>query len=257
MSHEEFDSLSPLYALGALDGEEFSRFEAHLGTCPDCGKAVREYREASTAVALAVPPVAPSPSVRERILRQVRPARSRRLELAAAAAVLLAAVTGMLWWRASRQIEDLRSELADKEKDLGASRAEIARIKGDLKTKEEALALRSEVERILGHNQSTASPMKGSDAAKTATGRVVRLDRDIAIVAYGLAQIDPKKAYVLWVFEDGKPVSVGDYKVDAKGNLVAIYKLPKDFKGTQFALSVEDDDDDYPSPTEVVLLPAQ
>ncbi len=46
-SHQMLD-LAPLYALDALEGEEQSRFEAHLGTCADCKASLDDYREVAS-----------------------------------------------------------------------------------------------------------------------------------------------------------------------------------------------------------------
>jgi len=45
VSHEPFDALVPVYAVGALDGADLAQFEAHLPTCAACQASVRDAEE--------------------------------------------------------------------------------------------------------------------------------------------------------------------------------------------------------------------
>ena len=61
MAHEEWLERAEIYGLSALDGDELTQFEAHLGAgCPVCERHVRETRE-SLAVR-AIPPAPHSPA---------------------------------------------------------------------------------------------------------------------------------------------------------------------------------------------------
>lgn len=118
-----FDSLGA-YALGALPEPEARAVEAHLERCPICAEDAALLRSTASGLLESVPPVAPSPELRSRIMavveseaalrraagapaRAVRPARPRRrfglraLQprwVAAAAALLVAGgVAGALW----------------------------------------------------------------------------------------------------------------------------------------------------------------
>jgi anti-sigma-K factor RskA len=122
-----------LYALGALDGEEKQAFEAHLRVCPACAQALEASRQRAALLGLAAPPVAPSPSVRESLLRRARadrPATSAPAVRAASlrprrfawltpafafATLVFAVLDGWLWMRNveyTRQISALRLQLA-------------------------------------------------------------------------------------------------------------------------------------------------
>jgi len=73
MNHEPFTEWVALYAVAALDEEERSQFEAHLGTgCPTCATMLSELSEVVTALAWAAPAVSPRPEVREQLLARVR-----------------------------------------------------------------------------------------------------------------------------------------------------------------------------------------
>jgi anti-sigma-K factor RskA len=59
-------ALSGAYAVDALDGEERTRFEAHLSQCADCREEVDGLRE--TAALLGTDTVVPPPALREAVL---------------------------------------------------------------------------------------------------------------------------------------------------------------------------------------------
>ena len=86
---------APAYALGALDPDERAAFAAHLAGCADCRAEVRAYEEVATLLAAAVPPVAPPPALRARVVDAARaagaPAASGPARPAAAPDMLAAA----------------------------------------------------------------------------------------------------------------------------------------------------------------------
>src|SRR5207244_12933001 len=70
-AHEEFDELVAGHVLGALEGEDASRFAAHLaGGCAACERAVIDYQEALARAAAAVRE-APPARARDALLRRV------------------------------------------------------------------------------------------------------------------------------------------------------------------------------------------
>lgn len=98
------------YVMDALDPAERAAAEQHLATCAECRAEVTEFQQLTGALGESVPPVAPPPQMRERLLAQVahtpqdnvrvlRPRRRTQWFAAAAAAVVLAggATTVALW----------------------------------------------------------------------------------------------------------------------------------------------------------------
>ena len=62
MAHEEWLERAEIYSLSALDGDELTQFEAHLGAgCPVCERHVRETRGESSR-SRAIPPAPHSPA---------------------------------------------------------------------------------------------------------------------------------------------------------------------------------------------------
>src|SRR6185503_993206 len=56
LNPQDLENLAPLYALGALDGEDLVRFSEELERSESLRALVREYREASTAIPHALDP---------------------------------------------------------------------------------------------------------------------------------------------------------------------------------------------------------
>lgn len=69
MISEQQQELASLHVLGALTPAEKESFEAALRAQPELQAFVRELERTTGLVAQAVPPVAPPPALRERVLR--------------------------------------------------------------------------------------------------------------------------------------------------------------------------------------------
>src|SRR5262249_15113555 len=69
----EQETLAALYALDSLDAEEAAAFERHLidDACDVCRRQVDAMAGVCGDLAIAPEPVAPSPAVRSRILREI------------------------------------------------------------------------------------------------------------------------------------------------------------------------------------------
>ncbi len=84
MTPDECDHtrLGAAWVLGTLTPEEARRFGAHLAVCPTCQAEVASVQEAADAMADAVPPVAPPPGLKARLMAAV----GKEVELFRAAA---------------------------------------------------------------------------------------------------------------------------------------------------------------------------
>ena len=117
------------HVLGALEGEDASRFAAHLAAgCTECERAIVEYQEA-LARAAADLREAPPARVRHALLERIGEAPARRSRvgqaLGWAASVALAAGIGAVvsasWVRARYEVrlEQMASEAAEPGSDRG------------------------------------------------------------------------------------------------------------------------------------------
>jgi anti-sigma-K factor RskA len=72
IGHEHWHEQGEIYALGALDGQELKEFEAHLATgCAICEAYIRETRETLLLLHRSITPIAPSASVKTRLLHDI------------------------------------------------------------------------------------------------------------------------------------------------------------------------------------------
>lgn len=254
MSHEPFDTLAPVYAVGALDGDDLVRFEAHLREgCPVCEAVLRECAESLTALAHEATPTIPPAHVREALLRRVetssrpRPARFRWVPWAlgtAAAAVAAAAFTaGMV---ASRY-----------EARLGAIARETAQVRDQLRR--EQAALRDEVAGaravadLLRDPATRVVTLTGLPPAPNASGRVVWNEKAGGrLYVSGLPPAPPGKTYELWTIAEA-PRPAGAFDVDASGSVSRAVPPAGDGPVKVFAVTIEPEGG-VPSPTGPMVL---
>jgi hypothetical protein len=60
--------LAPLAALGALDGQDLSDFQAHVPACATCRAEVAVHEAVAARLPLALDGVPPAPRIRELVL---------------------------------------------------------------------------------------------------------------------------------------------------------------------------------------------
>lgn len=235
MNHEPYSELAAAYALGALEGEERSRFEAHLRAgCRECEPALREYGESLASLAAELGPVAPPPSVKAALLRRIEvtmepaalEARPRAFRWGwawaggLAAALLVAGYLGVT-------VAALNRDLARQAGELDKLRAQVAR-------QRELLALVSAPEtRVVSLAGLKPSPKASARMwwHRTAGG---------FFVASGLPAPPAGKTYQLWVIAEGKPVSAGVFDLDPKGSgILQVKPLPGVKKAEIFAVTLE------------------
>ena len=219
MTHEPFDTLAPVYAVGALDGDDLVRFEAHLREgCAECAAVLRASAEAFVALAGEATPMIPPAQVRDALLRRVdassRPRRPRfgwmRWAVAtAAAAIAAAAFTGGVV--ASRY-----------EKRIGVIVREMSQLRDQVR-REQAL-LRDEVARaravalLLRDPATRVVALNGLPAAPSASGRVVWHETAGGqLYVSGLPPAPAGKTYEVWTIAGPAPKPAGLFDVDARG----------------------------------------
>jgi len=219
MSHEPFDTLAPVYAVGALDGEDLVRFEAHLRAgCPTCEALLRESDETFAALSGEATPMIPPAHVRETLLRRVqtssrpRPARSRWLPWAlgtVAAAVAAAAFTaGLVAARYEARLGMIARETAHVREQM---RLEEARLRDEI-------AAARTVAELLRDPATRVVTLDGLPAAPGASGRIVWNEKAGGrLYVSGLPPTPAGKAYELWTIAGPAPRPAGMFAVDAGG----------------------------------------
>ena len=224
MTHDEFEAIAALDAVGAATADEVRSLAAHADTCEPCRRAQDEYSEAATLLARGLDPVPPPDGVRERIVGAVgRPSSIVAAEhhfvrswwLATAATLFLA-----LWGWREIGIRVSRERII-------AQQAEIRNLT------EERDRLSSQTEKLA----SMLSPdtrtivLAGQEMSPSASARVF-LDptrRRAIVFFYNMPSNPTDKSYQLWIIRGDQPApqSAGVFDVAGSGNAtVSVDNLP-------------------------------
>ncbi len=241
-SHEAFDELAAVYAVGALDGDDLVRFEAHLAEgCERCTATLRESEEALARVALAGTPAVPPPAVKTALRQRVAadgrarraPARASWVPWAAATgavAALAALLTG--GFVASRY----EARLGQMARETAAVRERLQRNEAALR--EQVAVYRNAVE-LLRDPATRVVELRGAGPSPEASGRVIW--HDTAGGQLFVANLPPApagKAYELWTLGGAAPQPAGTFQVDAAGR--ATHRVePAGGPASKFAVTLE------------------
>jgi anti-sigma-K factor RskA len=233
MSHEVFDTLAAVYAVGALDGDDLAQLERHLAQgCARCTAALRDSSEALAALALTATPVVPPAHVKTALLeRLAEPASSRapRLEpgrrpwlpwaLAAAAVIAGAAFTGGF---VAARYEGRLGQMA---RETSALKERVARMEAALREQRQSeqalrdqLAVSGATIDLLRDPATRVVDLRGLGPAPQAVGRVIWHEKSGGrIYVANLPPPPPGKAYELWTIAGAAPRPAGVFSVDAAG----------------------------------------
>jgi anti-sigma-K factor RskA len=230
LNHDTWLEQAEIYALGALDGEELARFEAHLAAgCPQCEHRLRETREALTLLPRSLQPVAPPAAVKARLLAQIGadPAssllelsrRRRRwwgLGVGALVAAGLLIALGFDVYRTRRELQRvdgvvsaLRAQLAQREEALQALRVDLSEARQALQQAEERIASlhielarqeeRLQAERLeLQRVEAVVADLQAELAERDATLRLLASPQVRLVRLAGLAPSPGATGQLLW-----------------------------------------------------------
>ncbi len=251
MSHEKLTELCPIYALGALDGEELREFEAHLKSgCLACQKQLQEYASLVASIPEALPNVASSSDLKQRLLARLdhEPAQSEVVEFrvpkppsaakqrkvgwlpwACAAAAGIALIISLS--NASR----LHRGLEEQQEKL---QLQIEQ----LKVLQRLLEDEKEVTQLLSKPETRVTMLAGTPSSPRSRGKVIWSAQEKKAIFYAsnLAAAPAGKTYQLWIIAAGKPFDAGVFSVDAQGSaFVKVASLSEADKAQKFAVTLE------------------
>jgi anti-sigma-K factor RskA len=257
-THETFDELAAVYAVGALDGEDLVRFEAHLAEgCARCALILLDSREALARVALADPPAVPPPGVKAALLERLRveappaarraPARAGWVPWAAATAAVAVVAAMLTGGMVASRYEARLGQMA---RETAAVRERLLRSEAALR--EQVAVYRDAVE-LLRDPATRVVELRGAGPSPEATGRLVW--HETAGGQLFVANLPPApagQAYELWTLGGAAPRPAGVFKVDASGR--AIHKVePVPGEVPKFAVTLEPEAG-VPAPTGPIVL---
>ncbi len=231
--HREMLELIPLYALGALEGEEHARVEEHLhGGCDVCRASVLEHEAVAADLAQLFPTTGSDPKRRAELFDRVRKdaRRSRRaarrwpsrvvLPLALAASVVALLATGVRVAVNRQTIARLQGQLQVANEDLKRTSRDLSERLAQ--TQGALTALTSPDTRPVAlAGQGEASSARATAFLDVSGGRLL-------LYVNGLRPPPAGRTYQLWVIVENKPVSLGIFDVDAGGKAhMTAEKLPE------------------------------
>jgi len=185
----------PAYAIGALDPEEVSAFEAHLQTCDSCRTELAAYRAVGDNLLMALPPRQPSRALRDRLQSRLPGARSRarpRLawsfnQFALGAALVFLLVLNLVSLSRLQALQDQQAQLLDQ-----------------VRNGQAALAM-------LSYPNVQTLPISGQNITGT-----ILLDRErnsAALIVWGLPSLAENQVYQIWLIDpQGGRVSAGLFR---------------------------------------------
>jgi anti-sigma-K factor RskA len=235
MDHDEWLERAEIYAVGALDGEELRRFEAHLASgCAQCEAHLRASCEALVALPRSLAPLEPPAGIKAELLKRIAPAEiiplrktsgSRWLRWSAGAGALAAAALLMIvsW-------------------DLIATKQQLRDLQGQLAALQGQVAQREEVVQFLSDPQVRIVNLTGLPPASNAKGQLLwnPVSRKGLLLTTGLPQTPAEKAYELWGLAGAEATPAGVFTVNERGQvLFRLPALPEAKNFDKFAVTLE------------------
>ena len=221
--HTDFKEDLAAFALGALDAEESSALEKHLGTCEACRAKLADYQRLSAGLLSALPPQAPRPALKRTLQKHLkgeslatRPASNwsiSRVAVAAALVLLLAINVLSLY-----QVHSLKQEQAE--------------LTGQYNTEQTAIAMLAYPStQSIGFEQNEVSGSLLVDKKRSL----------LAIFAWRLPPAPEGQTYQMWLIDPQGDRTSGGFLVPETGHpfVMAVIKSPSpltDFTGLGITL---------------------
>jgi len=241
MNHDAWIEQADVYALGALDGEELAEFEAHLATgCLTCAERLRETRESLTLLPQSLPPVAPPPALRARVLERIAAERP-----VAGAPVPLRPErrrSRVLWWAGWAGLAAAAALLVVVNTQLSTTRKELRTLQDRMATLQTQLAEREETLRLLSDPSVRHVSLAGLKPTPEASAWLLwnPATRQGLLLARGLPPAPAGRVYEIWAIAGAEPVPAGVFSVDAAGRaLLRLPPLPAGPAFDTFAVTLE------------------
>jgi len=245
-SHESFDGVAALYALGGLDQTEQADFEQHLEVCRACVDEVTSCLPVAHGLTYLAPRLEPPDRLRRRILGESHPSEGEpspapilttftgvedepqspnyRLLSILALVVAIALALGLGWYTVQQAS---RTRALQARLDAAALQAQVADLEAAT-SRQVVRELRSHTE-ILAAADTVSFPLEAQALGRRPSGRAfVRPAGGLVVVASDMPPLSPGQTYQIWLVTDPDPVSAGVASVDSDGRLVESRPLPID-----------------------------
>lgn len=219
----DVDEIAAAYALGALEPDEERAISAHLVTCDEPHVEARELIGAASALAATVEPVAPSVTLRDRLMTTIAETPQDHRPVVAAPAARWPEPPARPWWRFAPLPAGLAAVGLAAAIGLGAWNINLNQRLADRDAALRAVA-----------SADAAYAVSGS----VGSGWVIETDGRAIFLADALAALPADRIYELWLIgPDGDPVDVGTL---ASTDGLALVELERELgPATTFAVTIE------------------
>ncbi|MBI3914101.1 MAG: anti-sigma factor [Chloroflexi bacterium] len=209
------------FVLDALSGDERAQMEKHLATCETCPRQLDDYRVVTDLLPFAAPLLNPPARLRRRVLAATVGNPKPRFDLGAllsqflrapAFAALALVIAALAVWQAF----SLQNQLTQQATTLARQRDFLI---------------------ALAYADGQPLPVKGTDAAPQATGRLYRHadESSLTVFVQDMPALAANQVYQLWLIDTGGDrTSGGTFTVDAQGRGWLIARAPRalnEYKG--------------------------
>ena len=241
--HEPFAEWSALAAVGALDGAEQARFDAHLADgCAACEESLQEFSRVAAALPWALPEAPLGPEVRGRLMARVATELRSRTALGVLAPTKARESRPVTEWRPWRWAGGLVAAglatvvvwgLHDTRQALDSERARVGQLEREL---EQERAITS----LVAHTDTHVAALRGLEAAARADGWIVWSPsrREGFIVVHHLPMLPAGRQYQLWTVGDSVWVPAGTFQVDQIGHAALTVRVEREHP-ERFAVTIE------------------
>jgi anti-sigma-K factor RskA len=248
--HPQYAEALALYALGALDNrQELAELESHLGTCGECRRELEALRADTALLALSAVGPKPPDRARQRLLSAIAAEprmpkkapqpyavgrlRPRWFSFAPIAVMLMLAVFSILLWR------DLRKS----NRELRQARAQIEQIQTELAQKNIDLKEARAVRDLLHASDAWPLTLVNVKTPPQPQMKVIysRQKGSLLLMANNAPLLPQDKIYELWLLPaDGSaPMPAGWFKPDSKGHGMMFHQMTAGINAKGFAVTVE------------------
>ena len=259
-SHDDFAALAHGYVLGTLTDAEARTFAAHLPTCDECRRSVREFAAVGEALGRSLPQQVPPASLRDRVIARAtlheavephgRAATVSQGNFAygwlAAAAALIAVVTSIMAWQYREEAARARSEQQQTALRVQSLEQQVAVLQS-------AASTAAQTRSVLAARDMARVELAGQVPAPGAAGRVFwSPTHGLVFAATNLPALPPGRVYQLWVVAD-QPISAGIGEPTGAGELSVVSTPNAPARPKAFALTIEPEGG-RPAPTGPMFL---
>lgn len=266
LGHDRFEEIIPIYSLGALDGAELRDLKDHLKTgCSMCEALLKENERLASIIPYSVTGPLPAPSVKDRLFERIH--RDQEIKekalsipsinrfkpiwyglggIVAAALLIILFVSNLsLRGRINNQkleLDSLSKQIALQSENIDSLKIELEKSKAELNSLTNLVSSRDEITEFLENPNVVVINLVNFQSDMKTRGRILWDTEKNLAYFYGLnlPQAPTGKTYQLWAIADAKPISIGVFNVDEKGNnLTKLETLPTEGQIQKFAVTLE------------------